>query len=183
MPADELHGKVVQALMLADAEDWHDVGMVQPGRRAGLAAKPFQPRRVAEMVEGERLQGHVPAQRFLDRLVHHPHSARADGTEQKVIAQALRHRCARAGSGGLGLAFRPTPRAELFNDHQGGEQARIRSASSGCCAVYSVNDGRSPRRYRSRKASTSSSTGSNPDDGSFTASVLPVHRARVSAPV
>ena len=51
VPADELHGVVVKALMLADPEDRHDVGMVQPGRRAGLAPEPFQPGRVAELME------------------------------------------------------------------------------------------------------------------------------------
>jgi hypothetical protein len=92
VPADELHGVVVKPLMLADAENRHDVGMVQPGRRAGLAPEPFQPSWVAEMVEGECLQGHVPAQRFLDRFVDHPHAARANGAEQEVIAEALWHR-------------------------------------------------------------------------------------------
>jgi hypothetical protein len=42
--------------------DYH-VRVVQPGRRAGLAPEPFQAGRVAEMAEGERLQGHVPARR------------------------------------------------------------------------------------------------------------------------
>ena len=66
---DELHGVVVQALVLADAEDRHDVGVVQPGRGPGLAPEPLQPGRSRPAMEGQHLQGHVPAQRFLDRLV------------------------------------------------------------------------------------------------------------------
>ena len=37
---DELHDVEVRALVLADAEDRHDVGVVQPRRRAGLALEP-----------------------------------------------------------------------------------------------------------------------------------------------
>ena len=64
-----------------------------------------------------------------------------------------------------------------------GKRARIRSASSGCLSVYSVSDGRSPRRYRSRNASTRSSTGSKPEDASLMAAVLPVRRASAPGPV
>ena len=42
LTADELHGEEMEALVLADAEDRHDVGMVQPRRRAGLAAEPLE---------------------------------------------------------------------------------------------------------------------------------------------
>jgi len=64
-----------------------------------------------------------------------------------------------------------------------GKRARIRSASSGCLSVYSLSDGRSPRRYRSRNASTRWSIGSNAQDALLTAAVLPVHRVRVPGPV
>src|SRR5262249_44263937 len=33
---DELHGVVVNAAVFADAEDRHDVGVMQPGRRLGF---------------------------------------------------------------------------------------------------------------------------------------------------
>ena len=75
--------------MLADAEDRHDVGMMQPGRRAGLAPEPLQPGHVTQLMEGEHLESDVPAQRFLDRLVHDPHAAGSDAAEQKVVTQAL----------------------------------------------------------------------------------------------
>ena len=39
---DELHDVVVDAFVLADAEDRHDVRVVQPGRGLGLAVEPEQ---------------------------------------------------------------------------------------------------------------------------------------------
>ena len=93
------------------------------GRGAGLAPEPLQPGRVAEVMERERLQGHVPAQRFLDRLVDDPHAARSDAAEQEVVAQALRASAAPRRSGlGLRPVAWPPPRAELFHDEQGGEE-------------------------------------------------------------
>ena len=72
LPPDELHGVVVETVVLANPVDRNDMGVVQPGGGAGLAPEPFQPGRVGEMVERERLQAHMPAQRFLDRLVTVP---------------------------------------------------------------------------------------------------------------
>ncbi len=92
VPPDELHGVVMEAVVLADPIDRNDVRVVQPGRGAGLATEPLQPGRVAEVMEGKRLQSHVPAQRFLDRLVDDPHAAGADAAEQEVVTQALGHR-------------------------------------------------------------------------------------------
>jgi hypothetical protein len=39
---DELHCEVVHALVLADAEDRHDVGMVQTCRRPRLTPEAFE---------------------------------------------------------------------------------------------------------------------------------------------
>ena len=39
-PLDPLHGVVAQAADLADVEDRHDVGVVQPGGGAGLVQEP-----------------------------------------------------------------------------------------------------------------------------------------------
>ena len=38
---DELHGIEADIPVLADLMDRHDVGVVQPGRGAGLAAEPL----------------------------------------------------------------------------------------------------------------------------------------------
>ncbi len=43
---DELHDVVVQPVLLADAVDRHDVGVVQPRRRLRLALEPPQPLRL-----------------------------------------------------------------------------------------------------------------------------------------
>ena len=82
LPSDELHDVVVQAVVLADAEDGHDVRVMQPCRRAGLTPESFEPGRVAEMVEWQRLQCHVPSQRFLDCLVNDAHPAGPDAAQQ-----------------------------------------------------------------------------------------------------
>src|SRR6184192_1742614 len=41
-PRDELHDVVVHALLLADTEDWHDVGVMEACRRARLALEAAQ---------------------------------------------------------------------------------------------------------------------------------------------
>ena len=51
---DELHHIVVQAAALADAEDRHDIGMVQPGRGLGLALEPLE---VVGVEQGMRAAG------------------------------------------------------------------------------------------------------------------------------
>ena len=42
VPGDVLHGVVANAVVLAVVEDRHDVGVVQSGRRAGLAEEPAE---------------------------------------------------------------------------------------------------------------------------------------------
>ena len=135
-------------------------------RAAARASRWNRSSRVASLqpVERERLQGHVPAQGFLDRLVHHPHAAGADGTEHQVIAQRLRHRGLRARLARLGRRLPRLAEPSSSMTSMAGNSARIRSAISGYFAVYSLSDGRSPWRYRSRNSSTNSSTGSNVED-------------------
>src|SRR5262249_30997529 len=70
---DELHGVIMNASMLAHAENRHDVGMVQVRSRPGLAVKALQLRRIEQGMKREHLEGDVPAQRFLHRFVNHPH--------------------------------------------------------------------------------------------------------------
>ncbi len=59
---DELHDVVRRAILLADAEDRHDVGVVQPGRRPGLALEADELLGVADHGARQDLQGHVAAQ-------------------------------------------------------------------------------------------------------------------------
>ena len=107
--------------MLADAEDRHDVGMVQPGRRAGLAPEPFQPGRVAQVMGGERLQGDVPPQRFLDRLVDDPHPACSDAAKQQIVTQALGRRGCRAARVRMRAGRLATAAANLLHDNESGK--------------------------------------------------------------
>ena len=88
---DELHDVVVPPAVLADAEDRHDVRVVQPRRRPGLALEPLDhgagsvSRRV-----GQDLQRHAAAERFLLGLVDDPHAAPADLAHDPEVAQTLR---------------------------------------------------------------------------------------------
>src|SRR5262249_27219888 len=72
---DELHGEIVyrrtDALRTpdADVEDGDDIRVVQPCRRAGLAAEALEPDRIAGRVKRQRFQGDVPAERFLPGFV------------------------------------------------------------------------------------------------------------------
>ena len=76
--------------MLADVEDRHDVGVVQPRRRARLQPEPLELARCRiRTVPGQDLQRHVAAERLLDRLVDDPHPPAADLAEDPVVAQPL----------------------------------------------------------------------------------------------
>jgi hypothetical protein len=84
---NELHGVVVRLCIFAHGKDRHDVRVVQLGRGAGLASKPFQLIGPHGRLYGEYLEGHVPAQRFLDRLVHDAHATVSHFAEHTVFAQ------------------------------------------------------------------------------------------------
>ena len=91
-------------LVLAHAEDRHDVGVVQPPGGLGLAAEPGE---VA--VLGQELQRHVAVERALVRLADHPHAAPADLADDPELAPGLRrpwHRAHVRRSGGLGRVAR-----------------------------------------------------------------------------
>ena len=90
LAADELHGVEVRAVVLADAEDRDDVGVVQPGGGPRLHGETLQLRRASHLLPGQDLQGDVPAERLLDRLVDDAHAAPADLAEDRVVAQPPR---------------------------------------------------------------------------------------------
>ena len=87
LPGDELHHVVMEAVLLADAEDGHDVGMVQPGGRLRLAKKALQARGRGHARGRQDLQRHVSAQRLLLRFVDDAHAAAADFPQNAEIAQ------------------------------------------------------------------------------------------------
>jgi hypothetical protein len=77
----------VDAGRLAGAEDRHDVGVVQPGGVPRLPPEALQEMAPLCQACRQHLEGDVPAQRLLHRLVHHPHAALADGPHDAELAQ------------------------------------------------------------------------------------------------
>ena len=84
---DELHREVVHALVLADAEHGHDVGMVQSRRGPGFAPEALEVRWGRQPGCGQDLQRDVPAQGFLHSLIDDPHAAASHLAEDAVFAE------------------------------------------------------------------------------------------------
>jgi hypothetical protein len=61
LAVDELHGIVADFAILAHLVNRHDVGVVQPGRGAGLAAEPLLDHPVAGGLPGQDLQRYAAA--------------------------------------------------------------------------------------------------------------------------
>ena len=158
---DELHHVVMDAVLLADAEDGHDVGVVQPGGRLRLAKKPLQARGRGHPGRRQDLQRHVPAERLLLRLVDDAHAAAADLPQDAEIAQPLQRRPAKAGRRGRWpCATRPCP---------GAGPPSATAWETGRGSARPIADGArrsrrstplSPCRRRSRNSSANCSTGS-----------------------
>jgi hypothetical protein len=70
-----------------DAENRHDVGVVQPSRCLGLAAKPLQVDGVRQSGGRKYLEGHMPAQGDLLGLVNNAHAASAELAHGLKIVQ------------------------------------------------------------------------------------------------
>ena len=157
---DELHHIIMRSLMLADAEDRHDVGVVQPRGRAGLALEAADLLGVGERPGGQHLERHAAAERLLLGLVHDAHAAAAHLAQQAELAQPAGGRTDdRAGPAGerrVRSEVSP-PRSSIIKS--AGKSARISSASSGCSSAYSSGVTASPRRIRSRNSSDRTSTG------------------------
>jgi hypothetical protein len=116
---DELHDVVVQAVLLADAEDRHDVRMVQLGRRARLTLETAQVPQIEQGVGRQHLDGHVPAQRKLLRLVDDAHAAAAHLTQNLIIAQVPQRRRGGRSLRRTRLARRLVAGLGLFHEEQG----------------------------------------------------------------
>ena len=89
LPGNELHDVVVQAIVFPDAEDGHDIGMVQPGGGLRFAPKAQQALRVELRLARQDLQSHMPAQRFLFGLVDDAHPAPAGLAQDAIIPKPL----------------------------------------------------------------------------------------------
>jgi hypothetical protein len=116
---DELHDVIGQAVLLADAEDRHDVGVVQPGRRFRLAFKALLGAGVEQQVPGQDLEGDVSAQGDLLGLVDDAHAALADFAEDAKVAELLQGKGRRHGLWPRGLLVVVL---DLLDLDQGGEQ-------------------------------------------------------------
>jgi len=111
----------VEAILLADAEHRHDVGVMQLCRRPRLAMETPQVPRIEQGMRGQHLDGHMPAQRQLLRLVDDAHPTSAHLTQDLVVPHLLhRHR------GGRGCGLTPLTRSVvgglgLLHQHEGGQ--------------------------------------------------------------
>ena len=146
LPPDVLHRVIMDAVRLAHAEHGHDVRMVQPGRRPGLAAKPLELALAHEPVERQDLQRDVAAQRLLHGLVDDPHPAPRQLAEDPVLAQPVRAAAPASDAPPSRSPTTPPPSPAAPSRPSPGRSARIRSACSGYFRAYSLSEGRSPRR-------------------------------------
>ena len=75
---DILHDVIGVSILVADAEDGDDVGMVQPRGRLGFPLEPPDLVRVVERSAREDFQRHSAAECLFLGFVDHTHSAAAD---------------------------------------------------------------------------------------------------------
>ncbi len=120
MALDELHGIVVDVVLNADAEDRHDVSVVQPGHGAGLALEALQLRPADQAVVRQHLECDMPAERLLHRLVDDAHAAAADLAQDAVLPQLARDWDAVPRRGGVRAAGRLTGHGAKFLHHDQG---------------------------------------------------------------
>src|SRR5262245_20975110 len=87
LPFDELHGIVVHATFGSDCMHWHDIGVVQLGRRLGLVPESLKLALVECRCERQHLQRDAAPERDLVGLIHHAHAAATDLTNDPVVAK------------------------------------------------------------------------------------------------
>ena len=72
---DILHEVVMVPFLMPAAENRHDIGVVQPGRRPGFPLEPLDLLGLHERARGQDLERDTPAQPFFLGLVNHSHPA------------------------------------------------------------------------------------------------------------
>ena len=82
---DQRHRVVADAVLLAVIEHGHDVGVMQPGRRAGLGVEPPQIGRVGPEPRMHDLERHPALERIVLGLIDDPHSAHANHAKDLVV--------------------------------------------------------------------------------------------------
>ncbi len=88
-PFQQFHHDEILTILLADLVDGADVRMVERRGGAGLALEPFQSGSIRAEFRGKKLQGHVPAEGFVLRLVNHAHPAATQLADDTVVRDGL----------------------------------------------------------------------------------------------
>ena len=79
--------------MLTDLMNRADVGMVQGGGGAGLAAKSLQRLRVLRGIFGKKLQGDEAAEQRVFCLVNDAHPTATEQFDDAVVGDGLANHC------------------------------------------------------------------------------------------
>ena len=80
----------MQAIALADAENRHDVGVMELGRGPGLSEEAPEDQRGPGDARREHLERDVPAERLLLGLIDDTHAAASQLAEDPEVAEPLR---------------------------------------------------------------------------------------------
>ena len=120
----------MQPAVLADAEDRHDVGVVQSRRGPRFPLEPLLLLRVRQHLLWQHLQRHMPPQGHLLGLVDDAHAAATDLPDDPVVAQLLQRDGFVPGSSEESLGS-PTPSLCRSISNRAGNSSWIRSAHSG----------------------------------------------------
>ena len=86
----ELHDEKVQPARVAEFVNCDDVGMIQPGQRTRLAVETLGEVYALCVVRRQNLQRHDAVERWLPRLIHRPHAARAERPEDFQLRKKFR---------------------------------------------------------------------------------------------
>src|ERR1051326_1638566 len=86
---EEFHHDVWLTLVLANVVNRADVGVIQSGGRAGLAAEPFQCLLVLKGLLGQKLERHAAAKSGVFTSVDHSHAATSELVENAVVSDSL----------------------------------------------------------------------------------------------
>ncbi len=89
LAAEALHHDEDMSLMLADFVDGADVGMIQRGCGAGLAAKSFEGLRILRGIVGKKFQGDEAAELGVFRFVDDTHPSAAKEFKDAVVRDCL----------------------------------------------------------------------------------------------
>ena len=75
--------------VVLDIVDGADAGMVQLGSRAGFAHEPVERLAVVHQFLGNELQGDVPRQARVFRLIHHAHAPTTKLSNNVIVGDCL----------------------------------------------------------------------------------------------